>query len=246
MHNDPATMANVASQNTIVDDGVGQVMAALRKKGLDKNTLVIFSSDQGNFYGQHGLWQHTVVTLPSNLYEAALNIPLIVRQPGAIKAGVKNDNLIGQYDIPVTILDYLGIGDVQFDGGPGRSFVGILRNKPTAWKNEVYYEQEESRGVRTPEYAYWKRLKTTGKNELYDMQSDPGQHHNLYTDLAYKPVIAELDNKLADFFAEYSSKQYDLWQGGVAKGSVVRPEMFRKLYGPQWRPKTEMIAAFEE
>ncbi len=87
MHNDPATMANVASQNTVVDDGVGRVMAALKAKGLDKDTLVIYSSDQGNFYGQHGIWEHVTVTTPSNLYEAALNIPLIVRHPEGIGSG---------------------------------------------------------------------------------------------------------------------------------------------------------------
>ena len=81
MHNDSATMANVASQNTLVDDGVGRVLAALKEKGLDKNTLVIFSSDQGNFYGQHGIWQHTVVTTPASMYETAMNIPLIIRHP---------------------------------------------------------------------------------------------------------------------------------------------------------------------
>ena len=80
-------MANVASQNTVVDDGVGKVLAALDKRGLAESTLVIFSSDQGNFYGQHGLWQHTVVTKPANLYEAAMNIPLIVRHKGKLKHG---------------------------------------------------------------------------------------------------------------------------------------------------------------
>ena len=106
MHNDSATMANVASQNTLVDDGVGRVLPALREKGLDKNTLVIFSSDQGNFYGQHGIWQHTIVTTPSSMYETAMNIPLIIRHPDKIEAGRTSDLLIGQYDIPVTILDY--------------------------------------------------------------------------------------------------------------------------------------------
>ena len=61
---------------------MGKVLAALKEKGLDKNTLVIFSSDQGNFYGQHGLWQHTVVTTPSSMYETAMNIPLIIPASG--------------------------------------------------------------------------------------------------------------------------------------------------------------------
>lgn len=246
MHNDPATMANVASQNTVVDDGVGRVMEALKAKGLDKNTLVIFSSDQGNFYGQHGIWEHITVTTPSNLYEAALNIPLIVRQPGVIEAGSQTEMLIGQYDLPTTILDYLGINDVEFEKSPGRSFAGKLQGKKIAWKDEVYYEQEESRGIRTPHYAYWKRIAETGESELYDMAADPGQHHNIYANPAYKEVVAALEQKLYQFFAKYSDKKYDLWQGGTAKGSVMRPKMFQKLYGEHWQAQTSTLPAFAE
>lgn len=245
-HNDPATMANVASQNTVVDDGVGRVMAALRAKGLDKNTLVIFSSDQGNFYGQHGLWQHTVTTTPSNLYEAAMNIPLILRHPGVIKAGAATEMLVGQYDLPVTILDYLGINDVKLENSPGRSFAAKLKGQGAAWHDEVYYEQEESRGVRTREFAYWKRLTGTGSAELYNMQTDPGQLDNIYNDPANVKVISELDKKLTEFFKQYTDKKYDLWKGGTAKGSVIRPKMFQKLYGSDWRPKTDTLPKFTE
>ena len=246
MHNDPKTMANVASQNTVVDDGVGRVMAALREKGLERNTLVVFSSDQGNFYGQHGLWQHTVVTSPSNLYEAALNIPLIFHHPGRIKAGSLNRRLIGQYDIAVTILRYLGIDDVQFENSPGRSFAAVLRGRRRGWTDEVYYEQEESRGVRTSGFAYWKRLRGTGESELYDMRADPGQHRNLADDPAYADTIGKLDAKLDSFFNRYADPQYDLWRGGVAKGSVIRPKMFQVLYGADWEPAAKVLPAFSE
>lgn len=246
MHNDPATMANVASQNTVVDDGVGRVLAALKEKGLDENTLVIFSSDQGNFYGQHGLWQHTVVTSPANLYEAALNIPLIIRHPGKIKPGTKMDILVGQYDLPVTVLDYLGVHDVKFENSPGSSFVGLIKDETVAWKDAVYYEQEETRGIRTAEYAYWKRLQGTGENELYDMIKDPGQHNNLFPNPAFREIADSLDKKLMEFFGKYADIKYDLWHGGVAKGSVIRPEMFRKLYGPQWQPKADLLPPFQE
>lgn len=247
MHNDPATMANVASQNTVVDDGVGRVMAALKGRGLSDNTLVIFSSDQGNFYGQHGLWQHTVVTSPSNLYEAALNVPLIVRHPGSIKAQSNTDFLVGQYDLPVTILDYLGFGDVELENSPGVSFASAMQGQ-SEWQNRkaVFYEQEESRGIRTAHYAYWKRLDSTGKRELYDMKNDPGQHQNIIDDPELAAITQKLDAQLVAFFNQYSDATYDLWRGGTAKGSVVRPGMFRALYGAGWRPRTELLEAFSE
>ena len=245
MHNDPATMANVASQNTVVDDGVGKVLAALDAAGLADSTLVIFSTDQGNFYGQHGLWQHTVVTTPANLYEAALNIPLIIRHPGVIAAGSDNQRLIGQYDLPVTILDYLGL-DVALEGSPGSSFAAQLRGEKAVWDDEVFYEQEESRGIRTPNFAYWKRLAGTGSAELYDMRTDPEQYHNLIDDPAHRDIVTALDKRLTAFFDRYSNPQYDLWKGGIAKGSVVRPGMFRALYGPEWAPRTDLLEVFVE
>jgi arylsulfatase A-like enzyme len=224
---------------------VGKVLAALDDAGLAESTLVIFSTDQGNFYGQHGLWQHTVVTSPSNLYEAALNIPLIVRHQGAIAAGSDNNRLIGQYDLPATILDYLGI-DVAFEGSPGSSFADQLRGDDAPWDNEVFYEQEESRGIRTPDFAYWQRLAGTGQAELYDMKADAGQNHNVIDDPAYREVIATLDKRLTEFFGRYADPEYDLWHGGIAKGSVVRPHMFRELYGPDWAPRTDLLEAFVE
>ena len=247
MHNDPATMANVASQNAVVDDGIGQVMAALKKKGLDKNTLVIFSSDQGNFYGQHGLWQHTVVTTPTNLYEAAMNVPLIIRHPASIKAGQKSDALIGQYDLPATILEFANIRGVEFENSPGKSFAAELVNTGSVkGRDYVFYEQEETRGVRTDEFAYWERINGVGEAELYNMQSDPGQLVNLAGSPEHASIQANLSGQLLEFFNTYSDKKYDLWNGGVAKGSVVRPNMFKQLYGETWSTKTDMLPVFSE
>lgn len=246
MHNDPATMANVSSQNTLVDDGVGKVLAALAKKGLDKNTLVIFSSDQGNFYGQHGLWQHTIVTKPASMYETAMNIPLIIRHPDHIPANRESAALIGQYDLPVTLLDYIGFGDVQFGNSPGKSFLPLLKGDENETRDAVFFEQEETRVIRTTRYSYWKRLDSTGENELYDMQKDPQQNMNVYTDPHYAKIVTQLDKKLGAFFNQYSDQEYDLWNGGVAKGSVDRPEVFRKLYGEDWRTQAEIKPEFKE
>ena len=243
MHNDQASMANVASQNTMVDDAVGRVLKALDKNGLRESTLVVFSSDQGNFYGQHGLWQHTVVTRPANLYEAALNIPLIFRHPGQIAPGSVNDRLIGQYDLPVSLLTYLGV-DTELENSPGRDFAPQLRSQRSAWTDEVFYEQEESRGIRTTRWAYWERLRGTGEPELYDMRADPGQHVNLADRKEHAKLIASLSSRLDEFFTRYADPKYDLWNGGTAKGIVVRPGLFRDIYGPDWTTETKLIPAF--
>ena len=246
MHNDPATMANVASQNAVVDDGVGKVLAALNEKGLEENTIVIFSTDQGNFYGQHGLWQHTIIATPSVLYETAMNVPLIIRHPGKIPAGQTSETLIGQYDIPVTILDYLGVKNVSFDNSPGKSFAAHLEGKSYQQREAVFFEQEETRGIRTQNYAYWKRLKGTGQPELYNMQKDAGQKTNIYGLEGYEDIVAELDGKLDKFFDTYTDPKFDVWQGGTAKGSVGRPEMYHRLYGDEWQTNIEPVKTFSE
>ena len=248
MHNDPATMANAASQNTLVDDGVGRVMAALRKRGLDENTLVIYSTDQGNYYGHHGLWTHPVVTSPSRIHEIAMNIPLIVRHPGRIPAGRSTDALIGQYDILPTILDYVDVDDVELADSPGKSFAGILVGD-TAGENfseAVFMESEETRGIRTDQFAYWKRLAGTGEPVLFDMRADPEQQRNVAADPEYANIVAKLDSQLSAFFARYADPKYDLWNGGTAKGSVDRPERYRRLYGDDWTTVTTQELAFEE
>jgi arylsulfatase A-like enzyme len=110
----------------------------------------------------------------------------------------------------------------------------------------VFYEQEESRGIRTPRFAYWKRLPGTGEEELYDMVADPGQLHNLAKDPAHAQTVRALDARLEAFFERYSDPRYDLWRGGIAKGSVIRPGMFRALYGPEWTTRTEVLEPFKE
>ena len=238
MHNDPATMANVASQNTVVDDAVGRVLAALEKSGLADSTLVVFSSDQGNFYGQHGLWQHTVVTSPSNLFEAALSIPLIIRHPGTVPAGAVSEQLVAQYDLPATLLDYLGV-DVTLEHSPGRSFADILKGGEGAPNPVVFYEQEESRGLRTARFAYWQRLEGTGPEVLYDMEADPGQHHDLAQDPAYRELITGFRQQLAEFFDRYrtpattSGRGYSQGFGGTSRHV---PQALRAAVGTANRP----------
>ena len=92
----------------------------------------------------------------------------------------------------------------------------------------------------------WERLETTGGPVLFDMHRDPEQQTNLAERPEYTRIKNSLQAELTQFFDEYSDPAYDLWGGGVAKGSVDRPEIFRALYGEQWQPTTPIKPAFEE
>ncbi|MCP4048373.1 MAG: sulfatase-like hydrolase/transferase [Gammaproteobacteria bacterium] len=246
MHNDPETMANAASQNTLVDDGVGRLLEALKANGLAENTLIIYTSDQGNFFGQHGLWGHTDFSFPASMYETAMNIPLIAHYPGVIEKDQTSDLFIGQYDLMPTILEMAGIS-VEIPNSPGRSFAEHLKGEALkSWGDAVYMDQEATRVIRTRQYSYWKRMKGTGQHKLYDMQKDPGQEHNLFGKHEYAEVVSELDRRLTQFFNTWTNAEYDLWRGGTVKGSTESTEVYRSLYGKQWKPETEIKPAFKE
>jgi arylsulfatase A-like enzyme len=246
MHNDQNTMANAASQNTMVDDGVGRLLEALSAKGLAGNTLVIYTSDQGNFFGQHGLWGHTDFSFPASLYETAMNIPLIARYPGVIEENQVSDLFVGQYDLMPTLLD-MADADVEIANSPGRSFAGHLRGSELeSWPDAVFMDQEATRVIRTGRYSFWKRMEGTGEHELYDMLNDPGQEDNLFGNPDYAEVISELDRSLTRFFDTYSHAEYDLWRGGTVKGSTESAQVYKSLYGDQWEPETKIRPAYKE
>ena len=135
----------------------------------------------------------------------------------------------------------------SFANSPGKSFAFATAGESReSWRDAVFFEQEETRVIRTDRYSYWKRLPTTGEAMLFDMQEDPEQMHNLANNPEHQSLTKELDRRLMIFFARYADPQYDLWQGGFAKGSVDRPEVYRALYGEDWRPKTPLLPAFTE
>jgi phosphoglycerol transferase MdoB-like AlkP superfamily enzyme len=154
MLNDYASLAKMAAQNAIVDDGVGKVMDALKRKGMMNNTLVIFSTDQGNYIGQHGLIGHGFQSFPARLDEQIMRIPLVMVQPGVIAQNRTTDKLASEVDIAPTILDYVGLGNVKFDNSSGRSFAKFIKGENMSdWRQEVYYEQTESRGISTKDFS---------------------------------------------------------------------------------------------
>lgn len=243
---DHDTLANMASQNTIVDDNVGKLLTALKNNGLDKNTIIIYSSDQGTYYGQQGLWTHTILSQPSTLNETAFHIPLIVKLPKQNKSKVV-DELIGQYDIAPTILDLAGIND-SFTGSPGKTFTPMLtQRKSKAIHEDIFYEQTETRAIRTKKYVYWKRMdQNFGDDELYNMVDDPLQNINIIGQKEYQAVVADLDERLQAFHQQYADPKYNLWLGGIAKGTLSYPEKFKKRFGQQWRLQSEVLPDYSE
>jgi arylsulfatase A-like enzyme len=247
MHNDPSSRANIAAQNAMVDHGVGVIMEALRRNKLEEDTLVLYLSDHGLPYGHHGWWT-AGLGFPQVMYDQNVNIPFIMRHTGSIEANRVPDLMVSEVDVFPTILDYLGFADVEIADSPGRSFAPLLRGEPLAgWEQEVFFEHEETRCIRTPQYSYWKRLEgMETDNELYDLVNDPGMYENVYGKRGYGKITAELDRKVVSFFEQYSTPRYDLWKGGRPKLITYRPFKWPQKWGADWAVDTELNPEFEE
>ncbi len=189
-----------------VDRSVGELLQWLEEAGLADNTIVVYSSDQGFFLGDHGWYDKRW------MYEESMRMPLLVRWPGVARAGHRCEELVQNIDFAPTLLDAAGVA-VPADMH-GVSALPLLRGEsPEDWRQSVYYRYYEGQaehnvgrheGVRTtthkliwysdPENAYW---------ELFDLVADPDELRNVYGDSRYAEVVEELTAELARLKEQY-------------------------------------------
>ena len=181
-----------------VDDSVGRVLAYLDKAGLARNTIVVYTSDQGFFLGDHGLFDKRF------MYEESIRMPFLVRWPAGIKPGTRSDAIGLNVDFAPTFLEAAGLPrspDMQ-----GRSLLPVLRGRPPAdWRTAMYYRYYHDPGdhntrahygVRTPTHKliyFWKK----DQWELFDLKNDPHELHNLYGERGEEALTATLKAELA-------------------------------------------------
>ncbi len=217
-HNQQVAMERVAAETSGVDDGVGEILRALQRLGLDEKTLVVYAADQGWMGGQNGLWGMGDHTRPIGAHELMMQIPLLFRQPGRIPAGTTNNHLVSNYDFLPTVLGYLDLSDrmAATPRSPGRDFSPMLRGQTVPWDDTVYYEMETCRAIRTNRWKYVARF-PDGPYELYDMQADPRERFNLFGQPGTEATRKKLSEQLDQFFSTYADPQYDVWNGGRSK-----------------------------
>ena len=206
-----------------VDDSVGQLVEYLKQEGLESNTVVIYSSDQGYFSGEHGWYDKRMI------YEESISMPLIVRWPGAVKPGTRVSQLVQNIDYAPTFADLAGVkvpADVQ-----GRSLVPLLRGEPVAdWRRAVFYRAPEAPnpkhyGLRTERYTL-AHYYETDEWELFDLEKDPQQLRSVYADPAYAATRDELKAELQRLRAAYQDTDEN-WKAAVGrfKESLKNPAM---------------------
>jgi arylsulfatase A-like enzyme len=181
------------------------------------------------------------------MHDVTFRVPLVVRRPGTVTAGRMVDRIVSHVDLLPTVLDHVGLGEVQVAGSPGRSLEPLLAGGDLADPSErAFFENETARSVRTPTHLYTEHLSGTGDPELYDLVDDPGQWHNVAGDPAHAEVVTSLSSALSTFFAEYADPRYDLWNGGRCQGIVSRYVTFKERYGPDWDMTMEVGPAFTD
>jgi arylsulfatase A-like enzyme len=196
-----------------VDDQLGRVLDYLDESGLADNTVVVYSSDQGFFLGDHGWFDKRW------MYEESFRTPLIVRWPGVTPAGSIEEHLVQNLDFAQTFLDIAGVtGAPGSEDMQGMSLAPLLRGEvPADWRNSLYYHYYEypavhsvrrHYGVRTAQHKliHYYNLEEW---ELFDLQADSDEMVNLYDDPAQQPLIESLKAELQRLRELYAVPEVD-------------------------------------
>lgn len=191
-----------------VDDGVGQVLDFLKKNNLDENTIVVYTSDQGFYLGEHGWFDKRFI------FDESFKTPLLVKWPGVIKAGSKNSQMVQNLDFAQTFLEAAGIkspADMQ-----GESLIPIFKGQGKNFRDAAYYHYYEypsvhmvkrHYGIVTEKYKLVHFYYDIDEWELYDRVNDISEMKNVYNDPKYATVKAELHKKLAALRVKYKDSE---------------------------------------
>lgn len=215
-HNNVKSMHAYSALIAGVDHNIGRVLKKLDEMRVRENTLVIFTADQGWNAGQHGVWGKGNGTVPFNMYEESLRVPMIWNHPGQIRAGQTLNPMISSYDFFPTILDYLGVRTRADNRRPGRSYAGFLRGSPPQWRNRLYFEYAYTRGIRTENLKYVERTREW-PSELYDLEADPGETRNLIGDARHRRQLEALRGDLRNWFEKNGAPGIEDWQSTTSQ-----------------------------
>ncbi|OIQ39414.1 MAG: sulfatase [Bacteroidetes bacterium MedPE-SWsnd-G1] len=187
-----------------VDDGVGEVLDYLKENGLEENTIVVYTSDQGFYLGEHGWFDKRF------MYEESFRTPILMKYPKEIEPGTIVNEMIQNLDFAPTFLDYANVEipeEIQ-----GESIRELVKGNSKDWRDAIYYTYYEypgehnvqrHYGVRTDRYKLIHFYYDTDYWELYDLEKDPSEMNNIYDDASYAAVQKSMLIKLKEVQEKY-------------------------------------------
>ena len=188
-----------------VDENLGRVLDYLDREGLGENTVVVYTSDQGFFLGDHGWFDKRW------MYEESLRTPLLVRWPAAVEAGSVSEALVQNLDLAETFLELAGAAVPQ--AMQGESLVPLLLGEtPDDWRDAIYYQYFEYPGPHMVRRHYGIRTKThkliryyeIDELELFDLEADPDELHSVHGEPEYAEIRARLEVQLDSLRAHFA------------------------------------------
>lgn len=190
----------------LIDDQVGRMLEALERTGQSEDTIVIFASDHGEMLGDHGIYLKG-----PHFYEPAVRVPLIISCPGAVDGGRQTPAIVELVDLPQTLLDAIGLP--HHDGMQGLSLWPLLTGEAPLeeHRDDAYCEYYNALTSHREPAAHLTMVRTDqhklvavhGRDggELYDLETDPTETHNLWSDAGHQDVKAEMLERLCDRLA---------------------------------------------
>jgi len=204
--NPPEALAQYYAGVAEVDEGVGRIVDTLETSGFADNTIVVFTSDHGLCCGHHGIWGKGNGTLPLNVVEEAIRVPLIIRDQSRIKEGQRRTEFVDHLDLFQTLVELADIslpGD-RADAYPGRSFRKLLAGieSDIQWREVQFCEYGELRMARTEHHKLVLRF-PDGPHELFDLVRDPRETFSFYNDPGYQSTVDDLTDRINQYFDTY-------------------------------------------
>jgi arylsulfatase A-like enzyme len=201
-------MKDYYSTTLSLDRNIGKILSYLDKNDLTKNTIVVYTSDQGFYMGEHGWFDKRF------MYEESMRTPLIIRYPGIIKPGTVSNQIISNVDFAPTFLEAAGLavpGEIQ-----GKSMMPLFRNVNASIRNSAYYHFYEFPGehsvlkhfgIRTSRYKLIRFYDHKNFWELYDLKKDPSEMNNIYGKKSYEAIVLDLKAQLRQLCIENKDEE---------------------------------------
>jgi uncharacterized sulfatase len=201
------TKALYCGEVKLIDDRVGRLMDVLQEQGILDETIIVFTTDHGDYMGEHGLYAK------NQLYETAYRIPLLIRWPERVPGGGVIDHIVTAVDFQQTMLGLMGIEPSGHE--QGRDASPLLRGEGAEWKDEalIHHSTHRRAGIFTPgfELAYVR----DGEAILFDRKNDPNQENNLFHDPHHRDVVGQLTERIIQHH-EYLDSPATGWLKAIA------------------------------